>query len=782
MKKTIKKLKRACLALLLLPATATMAQTGFQKDKNEFFPFSVWYSGGKARATMLSEIHKGSREEWKKDLLQIKSMGYNTVKTWVEWAHCEPRRGQYNFENLQLLGELAQEVGLRVFIQAYAESAPEWVGKAYPDALFESQNGDKVISQVCPGYCIDHDEVRTHFSRFFEEAAKVATKFPNFYGWDLWSEPHILQWGRPGWVQDAQYCYCPHTQAKFRTWLKKKYQSLEQLNKAWYRNYEDWEDVAPPRFSTILSYTDFIDWKSFIYDKMAGDLRLRTESIRKVDKSRVATAHASPVSLFSSPYGMGAEDDFLFSEQVDYYGLSQYPKHNLSGDWVPWRFMAGADFSYSANKKNGGYYVGEFQAGFGTVGLNVSDPVTSEDQRIWAWSSLATGAKGIFVYAYYPMSSGYESGGYGLINLDGTKTERSVELGKIAKFVNDNQKLFSQSKPVKASIAIVYNPLSQMVGGTRRTTTQDGHANSLIGYYRLLSEHNIPVEFIHRRDLETADLSQYQMIIVPYALMFTQKAADGLKQFINKGGNVLAEARTGWNDERGFAAEVIPGMGLSEVFGVRESKLKTTASVSIRVPNNNHPALSFLSKNDTLKGSLFAESVDLLPGAKNAQVLGYLEDGSACIVASSYGKGKTMYVGSFLGMANSRGSLWDQSTQRLVVQDSANQNTNRFLLGLVNWGGIQLPVKAEQRAGSENPLIVRLHENKEGNLLYVLNHGRTTEKAKLTVTVPANGQYELKEIISNRTIKVTANNKAIVFDTNAIGEKNAEVWLIKKIG
>ena len=178
--------------------------------------------------------------------------------------------------------------------------------------------------------------------------------------------------------------------------------------------------------------------------------------------------------------------------------------------------MAQADFSYSANKKNGGYYVGEFQAGFGTVGLNVSDPVTPQDHRIWTWSSLATGAKGIFTYAYYPMSSGYESGGYRLINLDGTKTERSIELGKVARFVDSNKVLFNTSKPVKAQVALVYNPVSQMVGGTRRVGTQDGHINSLIGYYRFLTDQNIPVDFIHRRDLESGDMSQYKLIIVPY--------------------------------------------------------------------------------------------------------------------------------------------------------------------------------------------------------------------------------------------------------------------------
>ena len=66
------------------------------------------------------------------------------------------------------------------------------------------------------------------------------------------------------------------------------------------------------------------------------------------------------------------------------------------------------------------------------------------------------------------MSSGYEAGGYGLINLDGTLTERAVNAGQIADVVNRNQQLFLNATPVKAEIGIVYNPLTQMVGGMQR--------------------------------------------------------------------------------------------------------------------------------------------------------------------------------------------------------------------------------------------------------------------------------------------------------------------------
>ena len=137
------------------------------KIDKDFFPFSVWYSGGKARAPMLSKIDANSENEWRADLKQIKELGFNTVRTWVEWATCEPEQGKYNFDNLHLLMRLANEVGLRVFIQMYVDSAPDWVAGEFPHALFEAQSGDKIFPQSAPGACTDNHDVEEAVLSFY---------------------------------------------------------------------------------------------------------------------------------------------------------------------------------------------------------------------------------------------------------------------------------------------------------------------------------------------------------------------------------------------------------------------------------------------------------------------------------------------------------------------------------------------------------------------------------------------------------------------------------------
>jgi beta-galactosidase len=766
----------------LWPAHPGLA--GDARRTADFFPVTVWYSGGKARAPMLSDITPDSEGDWRKDLEQIRDLGFNTVRTWVEWAHAEPRRREYDFRNLQLLCKLANEVGLNVIIQMYADSAPDWVGSAYPDARFEAQSGEKITSQAAPGFCSDHEGVRAAMLGFYTAAARAAAPYPNVHAWDLWSEPHIINWAIIDFVPNAQFCFCPHTQARFRDWLKQKYRTLDGLNHAWYRRFEQWDDVQPPRFGTILSYTDFIDWKTFIYHKLAEDLGMRAGAIRAVgavsdraaDLSRpeaaptwVVTSHAAVPSLFTTPFvGAGASDDFLMADQVDYYGTSLYPKHSFPDrHWPLWRIQVAIDFTRSANRQHSGFYVGELQAGFGTRGVVVGNSVTPEDLRLWMWSALAGGARAINLYAYYPMSSGYESGGYGLIELDGRRTGRAEEAGRVARIIGQNAKLFLESTPVKAQVALVYNPLAQMVGGEQQSGPTGGHGDSLIGYYRALNDENVPVDFIHRRDLERGDLGQYRLIIVPYAMMLTQAAADGLKKYVAQGGCVVGEARLAWNNERGFAAEVIPGMGLSEIFGVRELSVQMSEKVPMTIADRAHSALARLAPDDSLIGAYLQESLELLPG-RDAQVLARLANDTPVMVASSFGKGRTLFVGSFIGLA---------------YQQSPNPADQRWILGLLDWAGVVPPIARSITREVPGTLDVRLHEYPGGYLLFLINHSENSPYVELRLRIP-DGSYSWEDLVQDDIAsgrgEASAADGVLSLDLNIAARRARVLNLVRK--
>ena len=713
---------------------------------------SVWYNGGKARAPMLSPITPASREEWRRDLEQIKALGFNTVRGWVDWSHNEPQEGKYHFENLQMLCDLARQVGLRVFIQIYTGwdgfgFPPDWVRKRYPDG-FEPMSA---VSASSPSsFYSDHTGIRDAILRFITETAKVAVQYPNFYGWDLWSEPRAMR------------LIGPETKVRYRQWLKNKYKTLDALNLQWYETYASWDDVNPLGTGGIGTYAMDLDWANFISEKGAEDMAMQYAAVRKADKTHLITSHASPPSIFG-----GGLDDFLEADSLDYYGLSVYPRY--VGEPSLWRMIMGADFSRSANKKNGGFYAGEFQGGFSTNGISVGDPVTPDDQRTWIWSLIAKGARGINIYAYYVMSSGIESGGFGLVPLNGQVTERARALGQTARFAEENKALIVKSKPAEAEIAIVYNPDASRVGGARGApTTTPGrgegaggvaYQNSLTGYYRAFAENNIPIDFIHRREVETADLSRYKLIMVPWPLILSPEAAAGLKKYVAQGGSLVSEARLAWNSEHAYTADVIPGMGLSEVFGIQETKVVTRTDVRMIIDDTTFPALAKYKKGDDLRGAQFAESVEILP-AKTARVLAHLDDGTPGVTTSTYGKGQTLFIGSFLNFTG--------------------RSNNQFLLGLLDWAKVSRPFKTSQDGlDPDTPLEARLQENAGGYLLYLINHGTAAKPVMVDLNLKEDGQFTLNEIVHKQVVQKRSQNKTLSFSSD-LPAKQVAIWDIRR--
>jgi hypothetical protein len=474
--------------------------------------------------------------------------------------------------------------------------------------------------------------------------------------------------------------------------------------------------VEPPRFGTILSYSDFIDWKSFIADKLADDLGARKGAVKSVDPEHIAASHAAVPAIFTSPFaGDGTPDDWKMAANADYYGTSIYPKHSSSASpWTTLRRAGSMDFIRSSGWRNGGFYIGELQAGFGTTGVKVGDPVTPEDLEDWTWTAVSRGARSISYYAYYPMSSGYESGGYGLIELDGTLTARSRRAGSIASILNRHAEFFLKANPAPAEAAILYNPSAHLVGGEQSGGIRGGVQDSLFGYYRPFFERNVPVDFVHVMDMEKGDWRKYKLLIVPYAVMLSTRAAEQIQRFVTAGGHVLAEARTAWNNERGWATDVIPGGGLDKTFGCRELEVRPKAKSTLRLKSG------FTQKNNKLDtaspdiaGSIYEEVLQTTD--PSAKVVGVFSDGSPALVLNHSGKGETLFAGTFLGVAN---------------ESQPSAGFMQLMDQVLDWAGVDAPISVQSAASGANPEILLL-EGSQGRLIMVFNRESSERRFQL---------------------------------------------------
>lgn len=749
----------AVLLVLLAIQTGLSRPTenaGSTNSEESFFPVAAWYGGGKVRAPMLEPINDTSAQRWGKDLDQIKAVGFNTVKTWVDWATAEPHPGQYNFANLGLLLRLAQERRLRVIVQVYLDSAPDWVGQHYPDARFVDRSGAVIDSQAAPGYCIDHNGVRSEIVKFLAALSAEANKSSALYGWDVWSEPHVVNWAEFPYLNDPEFCFCAYTQARFRGWLKGKYHSLDALNAAWYRSFENWDQVQPPRYPTILSYTDYLDWRAFIEDKLSGDLKTRVDAIRSMDTTHPITSHADAPGLFGSPTdGYGEPDDWKMSASADFYGTSLYPKHSESTKpWSDLMLAAGLDFTRSAGHSfQKGFWIGELQAGQGATGIRIAEPVNAHDEQYWMWQVVAHGAREIAVYAWYPMSSGFESNGYGLINLDGTLTERAQAAGRTANVIARHGAEILNSTPAAAQVAILYNRLSYMVGGSQPSLSKLGNAerDSLMGLYNAFYEENIPVDFVPAEDVAENHLGQYKILFLPFPVMLSREVAAGVKRYVEAGGTAVAEARLAWNDARGFASDVIPGAGLSVLFGARESVIKPVDKVQFVTEASG--ALPGMPAHTAVSGYAFEEELEPLAGSTT---LARFADRSPAVVKNSDGKGSAILIGSFPALAYYRDH--DASTKRLF-------------LALAQAAGVSPEVKASG-ADTSQVEVRRLVGNGE-QLVFVFNHGSSPAELTFEIRLPWTVR-EARELENDRPVDFQNRMGRTIFHKHLAAR---EIWV-----
>ncbi|HEY65666.1 MAG TPA: hypothetical protein G4O02_13960 [Caldilineae bacterium] len=731
-----------------------------------FIPFAVWYTGGRARATMVRPPDANARDTWKKDVETIRDCGFNAIRCWVDWASGEPYPGDYHFEALDLLMDLAEEAGLKVIIQVYLDSAPDWLVKYYPDCRYVSADGVAIDSQGAPGYCYDHPGVRSAAERFLETLAAHVTERPAFYAWDLWSEPHIVQWGYFDFLpQPAVFCYCHYTVQRFRDWLQRKYQDLEALNTAWYRRFSSWDVIPAPKFISLMTYTEYLDWLQFIVDKLAEDLHWRHQVVRRVD-DHITTSHSAVPSVLTVPTdSQGSPDDWLMARSVDIWGTSLYPKHVGAKETDDPSFRAAmlASTRSSCDAAGTPYWLGELQGGHGYVGMFASH-MTEADARSYAWHPLAHGAKGLCFYAWYPMSSGYESAGFGLANLDGTPSERALAAGSIARTVSKYMDLFVKGRPPRARAAICWNVYANMMWICMRQPWHYIPSRSYIGAYRALYQEHVPADFVHADEISKGKLGEYSVLYLPFAFMLPRSAAGSIDAFVAQGGIVMAEARTGWNDETGYCGEAVPGFGLEKVFGCRErgaQGVDEDTPVRIRIVRE-HPALPLLHTDDIVIGARFRESLE--PLSDTAEVVGEFEDGSPAIVVNRHGEGWAVFVGTLLSFG---------------FYKFGDENAGKLLKGLLRLAGIEPPVTVEgvQPGLDIEPAVLEGTDDsgQPFRIFFAFNHTDQPAQPQFNIAVPRDS-YTATDIVTNQTVPCQFRSGRLVLSKPL---EPKEIWVVK---
>jgi beta-galactosidase len=97
---------------------------------------------------------------------------------------------------------------------------------------------------------------------------------------------------------------------------------------------------------------------------------------------------------------------------------------------------------------------------------------------------------------------------------------------------------------------------------------------------------------------------------------------------------------------------------------------------------------------------------------------------------------------------------------------------------MLEWAGVDRPFTSSHDGRVDAAIVIRLHENPEGMLIYILNQGKNPQEVEISLKVYSAGPFHLREIIKGDTILCRNEQGSITWETGIIPDSDVEIWSI----
>lgn len=628
-------------------------------------------------------------------MFQLAGIDIATINVF-SWALIQPDEVTYRFEELDQLINRLYENGVYICLATSTAAHPAWMAKKYPDVLRVDADGRKRKFGGRHNSCPNSPTYRKY-------AEKIADKLAERYK----DHPAVLVWHISN--EYGGECYCDNCEKAFRVYLKERYQTLEQVNKAWNTNFwghtfYDWDEIVLPsnlsehwgnNNSTFQGIS--LDYSRFNSDSMLDCYLLEYDAIKKHIPDSVVTTNL-----------MG------FFKQLDYFKWAKYL------DIVSWDSYPGlatpVSFTAMAHDLMRGLKDGQpFMLMEQTPSQQNWQPYNSLKRpgvmRLWSYQSVAHGADTIMFFQLRRSIGACEKYHGAVIEHAGhenTRVFREVaELGKELQILGDT----TLDASVESKVAIVFDWDNWWaIEKSSGPTVALNYVDQIHKYYAAFFRRNIQVDII---SVDT-DLSKYDIVLAPVLYMVKPGFAAKLEKYVEAGGTFLTTFFSGIVNENDLVTTGgYPGE-LRKLLGI------WVEEIDALLPEQKNRIVLKETYGD-LQGEYGCGMLCDLLHSEGAEVIAEYGDdfykGMPVVTRNTFGQGEAWYV--------------------------ASDPDERFLDGLLG----QLAAAKNVESLLETPEGVEVSaRTKDGRpYLFVMNHNATTQSYDL-------GTTKAHDLLTNREL------------------------------
>jgi len=583
---------------------------------------------------------------------------------------------------------------------------PAWVARKYPKTLAMQKDGTRITWGVRKNNCFTSGTYRLLSERMTRAIAEHFKDTPNLIGWQTDNE-----FGHP-------FCFCDTCRDEFQSWLRARYGTIDELNRAWGTHFwghkfGTWGEIVIPDERERHNPSACLDWQRF-YSWL--NVRFQWDQVRILRE--VCPSHFITHNFMGLFYEL---DYYDLAKDLDHVSWDNYPCWGRPD--IPYRASEGADLMRSLKKRN--FWIMEQTAGPGGWDAYGRNPRPGEIRKI-AFQQVAHGADGMIWFRWRTCTAGREQYWHGLLGHDGKGLRRYREAAQTA---SDLHKLSDalEGTTVKAPVAITYDYDSIWALRIQPGYAGNTYHEAMNRVYAALFRAGINVDFIKPTD----DFSQYKVVFAPDLYIMPDDIARALSDYVESGGVLYADSRTGVKDETGLCHERTLPVLLSDALGITIEAYESLGS-----PWGRGKSIEYeVTGTGPLAGSFTGTSTAEWVQVETAESLaGYREwhmKPFAAATRNRFGKG----IGYYLGTVIAEENFYD-----LLIAD------------ILQSASIAAPVAPP--VGVE----VSLREGDGKQFLFLINH---TEQER-SVAVPAGRTELLTETETTGTLVLDRYGVAVI--------------------
>nr|WP_288523928.1 beta-galactosidase [uncultured Romboutsia sp.] len=562
----------------------------------------------------------------KDDLRLMKLANVNTMTVGIfAWSALEPTEGNYNFEWLDKIIDDVYNQGGRVILATPSGARPAWLSEKYPEVLRTNDRREKMLHGGRHNHCFSSPIYR-------EKTQKMNYKLAERYG----NHPALIMWHVSN--EYSGDCHCELCQENFRDWLKNKYKTIENVNKAWWgpfwsHTYTDWSQIeSPSSIGENAVHGLNLDWKRFVTDQTIDFYENEAKPLRELTPNVPITTNFMADTDDLIPFQSLNYDKF--SKHVDILSWDCYPAwHN---DWETTKDLAtkvGFINDLYRSLKQQPFLIMECTPS-GVNWHNVNKAKRPGMHTLASMQLLAHGSDSVLYFQWRKSRGSSEKFHGAVVDHDNSEENRVFkEVSQVGEILDKIKEIKGSMKQSK--VAIIYDwendwALKDAQGFGKESRR---YPQTLQSHYKYFWDKNISVDVVTPQQ----DLSKYSLVVAPMMYMMTEETMDRFRDYVKNGGVLVGSYLSGLVNETDLTYLGGWPKTLQEIYGIDVKEIDTL-----------YPK----DRNSIKFGNESFEVVDYctIIEAKEAEVLAkYEEDfykNTPAITKNNLEKGKAYFIGA----------------------------------------------------------------------------------------------------------------------------------------